>query len=62
MILVKQVKTGWFWVVGFGDIFEGEKGERVKKLIVLQTFPPNPLFWFFALHDYKALKASNHLL
>jgi len=21
---------GWFWFVGFGDMFEGEKGERAK--------------------------------
>ena len=40
-------------VLGLWDleIFEGEKGERVK-INFLQTFPPNPalFFCFFALH------------
>jgi hypothetical protein len=41
--LKKVEKMGWFWFVGFGDLFEGRR-ERELKLIVLQTFPPNPFF------------------
>jgi hypothetical protein len=62
-VFKKTEKTGWFRVVGFGDILRGRR-ESVLKINVLQTFPPNPSFLvlFFALRDYKALKASNHLL
>jgi hypothetical protein len=31
--------------VGSGDSLRGEKGERAK-IIVLQTFPPNPALLF----------------
>jgi hypothetical protein len=29
---IETGEVGWeiFWVVGFGDLFEGEKGERAK--------------------------------
>ena len=52
-----------YWVVGFGDLFEGEKGERAKNIIFSKPFHPTHAFGFvFALHDYKALKPSNHSL
>jgi hypothetical protein len=52
-----------YWVVGFGDLLRGEKGER-EKLMFSKPFHPTHPFWFcfFALHDYNALKPSNHSL
>jgi hypothetical protein len=50
------------WLVGLGDNLRGRR-ESVQK-IILQTFPPNPLFTVFLVSPpfYNALKASNHLL
>jgi hypothetical protein len=43
----KSFQTGWFWVVGFGGSLRGRR-ESAQKLMVLQTFPPNPFsFGFF---------------
>jgi hypothetical protein len=42
----KNVSTGWFWVVGFGGKLRGRR-ESVQKLMVLQTFPPNPFLLCF---------------
>ena len=49
--------------MGFGDSLRGRR-ESVQKYNFSKPFHPTHCFWFlfFALHDYKALKASNHLL
>jgi hypothetical protein len=54
----KMKSLGWFWVVGLGDSLRGEKGERAKNMICLQTFPPNPFFlvFFVALRYLKCLE------
>jgi hypothetical protein len=38
----------FYWVVGFGDSLRGRR-ESEQKYNFLQTFPPNPLFWFLFL-------------
>ena len=54
---------GWFWFVGFGDLFEGRR-ERELKINCSPNLSTQPIFlvFVFALQDYSALKASNHLL
>ncbi len=42
--LLKNGKDGLVLGCGVWREFEGEKGERTKKLIDLQAFPPNPSF------------------
>ncbi len=41
----KQTLKYFYWVVGFGDNLRGRR-ESVQKYVVLQTFPPNPVFQF----------------
>jgi hypothetical protein len=49
-----QIKGLVYWVVGFGDILRGEKGER-KKLIVSKPFHPTHTSGFFFALQFTAL-------
>jgi hypothetical protein len=40
---------GWFWFVGFGGLFEGEKGEREKLMFSKPVHPTHSMFSSFAL-------------